>query len=117
MPSFFVESLSKPISDRQTREPAVYAFSDYAAGAGEKLHVSTFEEAVRYRQNRQRPHRHDFYQIFWMTHGTPSFSIDFYHFPIEAYALVFVPPGAVHTFGTRNTGEGVAEDLSKQASL
>jgi AraC family transcriptional regulator, transcriptional activator of pobA len=106
MPSFFVESLSKPISNRQTREPAVYAFSDYAAGAGEKLHVSTFEEAVRYRQNRQRPHRHDFYQIFWMTHGTPSFSIDFYHFPIEAYALVFVPPGAVHTFGTRNTGEG-----------
>jgi AraC-like DNA-binding protein len=41
-----------------------------------------------------------------MTHGTPCFSIDFYHFPIEAYALVFVSPGAVHTFGTKNRGEG-----------
>src|ERR1700745_49661 len=99
MPSFFVESLSKPISDRQTREPAVYAFSDYAAGAGEKRHVRKLQEAVLYPQNRQPPPRHDFYQIFWMTHGTPSFSIDFYHFPIEAYALVFVSPGGGHTVG------------------
>ena len=34
-----------------------------------------------------------------MRHGAPSFNIDFYNFPIEAYALVFVPPGAVHNFG------------------
>jgi AraC family transcriptional activator of pobA len=102
----FVESLRKPNPDRKTPEPAVFSFADYATGAREKLHVSTFDESVRYRQNRQRPHRHDFYQIFWMTHGAPSFNIDFYHFPIEAYALIFVPPGAVHTFGARNTGEG-----------
>lgn len=102
-----VENLLKSNPDSKKPEPAVFSFSDYAAGAGEKLHVSTFEEGLRYRQNRERPHRHDFYQIFWMTHGAPSFSIDFYHLPIEAYALIFVPPGAVHTFGAKNTAEGL----------
>jgi AraC family transcriptional regulator, transcriptional activator of pobA len=70
------------------------------------LHVSTFEEGFRYRQDRQRPHRHDFYQIFWMRKGAPSFNIDFYHLPVEAHALVFVPPGAVHSFGAVNSSDG-----------
>jgi AraC family transcriptional regulator, transcriptional activator of pobA len=101
-----VENLLKPNSKAKKPEPAVFSFSDYAAGAGEKLHVSTFEEGFRSRKNRQRPHRHDFYQIFWMRHGAPSFNIDFYHFPIEAHSLVFVPPGSVHSFGAMNTAEG-----------
>jgi AraC-like DNA-binding protein len=101
-----VENLLKSHSSTKTTEPAVFSFSDYAAGAGEKLHVSTFEDALRLHQNRQRPHRHDFYQIFWMRHEAPSFNIDFYHFPIEADALVFVPPGAVHNFGEMKAAEG-----------
>ena len=101
-----VENVLKPNDGTKTPEPAVFSFSDYDVGAGEKLHVSTFEEALRYRQDRQRPHRHDFYQIFWMRCGAPSFNIDFYHFAIEARALVFVPPGAVHNFGEMNEPEG-----------
>jgi AraC family transcriptional activator of pobA len=102
----FVENARNPNSALNTPEPAVFSFSDYDVGAGEKLHVSSFEEALRYRQNRHRPHRHDFYQIFWMRHGAPSFNIDFYHFTLSARALVFVPPGAVHNFGEMNTAEG-----------
>ena len=102
----FVENFLKPDSDSRKPEPAVFSFSDYAAGDGEKLHVSTFEEGFRSRRNRQRPHRHDFYQIFWMTQGAPSFNIDFYSLPIKAHALVFVPPGAVHNFGLMNTADG-----------
>src|SRR6202030_1038888 len=101
-----VENVLKPNDGTKTPEPAVFSFSDYDVGAGEKLYVSTFEEALRQRQDRQRPHRHDFYQIFWMRRGAPSFNIDFYHFTIEARALVFVPPGAVHTFGEMSTPEG-----------
>jgi AraC family transcriptional regulator, transcriptional activator of pobA len=101
-----VENFLKSSSGLKTPEPTVYSFADYAAGAGEKLHVSTFEEGQRSRQDRQRPHRHDFYQIFWMRQGAPSFNIDFYHFPIETCALIFVPPGAVHSFGELNTSEG-----------
>jgi AraC family transcriptional regulator, transcriptional activator of pobA len=102
-----VENFLKPNSDPKIVEPAVFSFSDYAAGAGEKLHVSTFEEGFRSRQDRQRPHRHDFYQIFWMKKGAPSFNLDFYHFAVESEALVFVPPGAVHTFGSvKNSSDG-----------
>jgi AraC family transcriptional activator of pobA len=102
----FVENVQNSKSDPRMPEPAVFSFSDYAVGAGEKLHVSTFEEALRYRQNRHRPHRHDFYQIFWMMRGAPAFNIDFYHFTIETHALVFVPPGAVHNFGEIKPAEG-----------
>jgi AraC family transcriptional regulator, transcriptional activator of pobA len=101
-----VEKLFKPPLGLKKPEPAVFSFSDYAAGAGEKLHVSTFEEGLRFRQNRQRPHRHDFYQIFWMKCGTASFNIDFYNFPIQQHSLVFVPPAAVHNFGAMNAADG-----------
>src|SRR6476646_11477034 len=93
-------------SSQKKGEPAVFSFSDYSAGAQEKLHVSTIEEGMRLRQDRQRPHRHDFYQVFWITRGAPSFHIDFDHLPIEAHSLVFVPPGAVHTFGTQHPTAG-----------
>ncbi len=101
-----MEKFLKANPGPEKAEPAVFSFSDYSAGAQEKLHVSTIEEGVRLRQDRQRPHRHDFYQIFWMTRGAPSFHIDFDHLPIEANALVFVPPGAVHTFGTKHPSAG-----------
>jgi AraC family transcriptional activator of pobA len=101
-----VDNARKPNAATKTLQPAVFSFADYAVGAGEKLHISTFEEGPRYRRNRHRPHRHDFYQIFWMRYGAPSFNLDFYHFTIEEHALVFVPPGAVHTFGEMKTPEG-----------
>ena len=41
-----------------------------------------------------------------MTEGAPSFTLDFDHMSIETHTLVFVPPGAVHTFGARNSAEG-----------
>ena len=102
----FVENLQRPNSDPITPEPAVFSFADYAAGAREKLHVSTFEQGVLLRQNRERAHRHDFYQIFWMTRDASSFNIDFHHLPVEAFTLVFVPPGAVHTFGVKSRATG-----------
>jgi AraC family transcriptional regulator, transcriptional activator of pobA len=101
-----VDKLSKVNPCPEKPEPAVFPFSDYATGAQDKLHVGLLEEGLRLRQDRQRPHRHDFYQIFWMTSGAPSFNIDFDHFPIEPHTLVFVPPGAVHTFGNQNPAEG-----------
>jgi AraC family transcriptional regulator, transcriptional activator of pobA len=102
----FVENLQRPHSDPITLEPAVFSFAEYGTGSREKLHVGMFGEAAQFRQNRQRPHRHDFYQIFWMTCDAPSFNIDFYNLPVEAHSLVFVPPGAVHTFGENRHAEG-----------
>jgi AraC family transcriptional activator of pobA len=81
-------------------QPALFPFSDYPVDAQEGLHITTLEQSANNWRNRHRPHRHDFYQIFWITRGKRSLTIDFDHFPVAAPSLVFVPPGAVHTFGT-----------------
>ena len=89
-----------------SREPALFPFSDYPVNAQDGLHIATLEESSRSRGNRQRPHRHDFYQIFWITRGERLFSIDFDRFPVLAPSFVFVPPRAVHTFGTLESTSG-----------
>lgn len=87
-------------------EPTLFPFSDYPVAAQEGLHIAMLEEGNKIRGNRDRPHRHDFYQIFWITRGERSFSIDFDSFPVSAPSFVFVPPGAVHTFGKLETTNG-----------
>jgi len=87
-------------------EPTLFSFSDYPVAAQEGLHIATLEEGSKVRGNRHRPHRHDFYQIFWITQGERSFTIDFDCFPVSAPSFVFVPPGAVHTFGTLESTSG-----------
>jgi AraC-like DNA-binding protein len=87
-------------------EPALFPFSDYPVSPQEGLHIATLEERNQSAGNRYRPHRHDFYQIFWLTHGERTFTIDFDNFPVRAPSLVFVPPGAVHTFGTLESTRG-----------
>ena len=42
------------------------------------------------------PHRHDFYQILYVTHGTGSHTIDFVTYPINAPCVFFLSPGQVH---------------------
>lgn len=90
----------------QRLEPELYSFSDYPVEAREGLHIATLEDRSKIPANRHRPHRHDFYQIFWITRGERSFSLDFDDFPVRAPSLVFVPPGAVHTFGTLESTTG-----------
>jgi AraC family transcriptional regulator, transcriptional activator of pobA len=81
-------------------EPALFPFSEYRVNPEEGLHIAALGEPDSSRKNRHRPHRHDFHQIFWLGSGERSFSIDFDHFPVRAPSFVFVPAGAVHTFGT-----------------
>jgi AraC family transcriptional regulator, transcriptional activator of pobA len=104
--SLSVENLRRLQPDSLKPEPAIFSFAEYRGEARDKLHVSTLEEGSRLRQNRARPHRHDFYQVFWMTSSAPSFSIDFYNLPVEANSFIFAPPGAVHTFGEKSLAEG-----------
>jgi AraC family transcriptional activator of pobA len=101
-----VDASVRTSSDSRGFEPALFPFSDYPVNAEEGLHVATLEERKRSGENRHRPHRHDFYQIFWITRGERSFSIDFDHFPVKAPSFVFVPPRAVHTFGTLESTSG-----------
>ena len=101
-----MDGSGRTISELRRVEPALFPFSDYPVSAQEGLHIATLEERNKSPGNRSRPHRHDFYQIFWLTQGERSFTIDFDNFPVRAPSFVFVPPGAVHTFGTLESTNG-----------
>ncbi|WP_330720957.1 AraC family transcriptional regulator [Paenibacillus polymyxa] len=42
------------------------------------------------------PHRHDFYEIFWIVGGTGTVHIDFKDYFLQSQMLCFISPGQVH---------------------
>ncbi|WP_067519066.1 helix-turn-helix domain-containing protein [Endozoicomonas ascidiicola] len=42
------------------------------------------------------PHRHEYYEIFWVLKGTGSHSIDFLDYPLTVHRIYFISPGQVH---------------------
>jgi len=45
-----------------------------------------------------RPHRHNFYEVFWITGGSGRDIIDFEPYPILENTLYFITPGQVHSW-------------------
>ncbi|MEM8863703.1 MAG: AraC family ligand binding domain-containing protein, partial [Chloroflexota bacterium] len=46
------------------------------------------------------PHRHDFYEILYVTEGKGTHYIDFNAYPIEPHTFYFISPGQVHYWET-----------------
>lgn len=42
------------------------------------------------------PHRHEYYEIFWVLEGEGSHSIDFVEYPLSPGRIYFITPGQVH---------------------
>lgn len=42
------------------------------------------------------PHRHNFYELFFIDNGGGQHQIDFEHYTVESQSLHIVPPGSVH---------------------
>ncbi|MEM7028207.1 MAG: helix-turn-helix transcriptional regulator [Chloroflexota bacterium] len=52
------------------------------------------------------PHRHDFYEVLYITGGTGTHFIDFNAYPIEPNTFYFISPGQVHYWETTVPIEG-----------
>lgn len=52
------------------------------------------------------PHRHDFYEILYVTGGKGTHYIDFNAYPIEPNTFYFISPGQVHYWETTKPIEG-----------
>ena len=72
----------------------------YSLGKGDKLvqpirlvEMTEFKEGS---YDYSRPHRHNYYEIFYFERGKGEHDIDFTTFPIEAPSLHFVSPGQIH---------------------
>ena len=55
---------------------------------------------------RHIPHRHDFYHVAWIESGTGTFIRDDKSYPIREGSLIFVPPGQVHTWESKEALHG-----------
>ncbi|WP_316800194.1 helix-turn-helix transcriptional regulator [Pedobacter frigidisoli] len=42
------------------------------------------------------PHKHNFYQIIWVTDGTPTYTIDYQDITIKTDTLLITSPGQIH---------------------
>jgi len=58
--------------------------------------VKRLEQGFRHKENIKSSHRHNFYQIIWVTKGCGTHLIDFHAYPIQPTTLYFLSPGQVH---------------------
>lgn len=52
------------------------------------------------------PHRHNFYEVLYVTEGGGTHYIDFNAYPIKPYTFYFISPGQVHYWNTAAPLEG-----------
>jgi len=62
-----------------------------------EYYMGRFEE-MENPENVEFPHRHDFYEILWITKGNSKQAIDYNNYKIGRYSLFFISPGQLHLF-------------------
>lgn len=67
--------------------------------------VDRFEEMVE-PDNIVFPHKHNFYELLWITKGKSKQNIDFNNYSISENTLFFISPGQLHLFEEWNDIEG-----------
>lgn len=58
--------------------------------------------------DRQTPHRHDFYQLIWLTEGNGRLVCDLKEWDFEAGTLFFAAPGRLHCWKPETPARGIA---------
>lgn len=89
------------------------------------FHIQNFGESVKSvhfdfarLENRMSmlpyPHRHDFYHLVWVTHGSGLHIIDSERYEVKADSLFFMSPGQVHDFQLSDDAEGYTINFSAE---
>lgn len=60
------------------------------------------------------PHRHDFYHVVWVTHGSGYHIIDFERHEVKPDTLFFMAPGQVHDFQLSEDAKGFTINFSAE---
>lgn len=68
--------------------------------------IVKFLRGISIRPERQLPHRHPYYELFWFSRGTGTFLNDTSRIPFSPGTLGFVAPGRVHYWETSRDAEG-----------
>lgn len=88
-----------------------YGISSYANGNSQRAgHYTVFPYTAEGDgvHDRHIPHRHDFYQLIWLTEGSGSVQCDLNEWRFEAGSLFFAAPGRLHCWRPETPARGVA---------
>ncbi|SEA66800.1 AraC family transcriptional regulator [Pedobacter hartonius] len=63
------------------------------------------------------PHKHDFYEIIWVTEGTFTHTIDYHDIPIKTGTLLITSPGQIHLLSSPEKVKGYSIAFTEQFLL
>ena len=86
----------------------VYQIRDFHAQEqkGSYFYLRSFAAHLREHQFIQRPHKHDFYILLYISKGHGTHTIDFEAYPVQANTMFFLAPGQVHSWQLSDDTDG-----------
>ncbi|MGJ8695243.1 MAG: helix-turn-helix domain-containing protein [Verrucomicrobiaceae bacterium] len=63
---------------------------------GGHFYYGDYSEGFDFPEGKVRPHRHPYFEIFYLSRAKGTFLADFVTYPVEDDCLVFISPGQVH---------------------
>ncbi len=78
----------------------IYEIQDFKETSGTRpdFYFNTMEAHLREHAFIQKPHKHNFYLLIFITSGTGTHTIDFLQYPVQARTIFFLSPGQVHAW-------------------
>ena len=86
----------------------VYQIQDFNAPfpKREGFYLKTFEAHLREHAFIQKPHKHDFFILIFVTKGSGTHTVDFQTYPVASNTVFFLIPGQVHAWQLAADTEG-----------
>jgi len=63
------------------------------------------------------PHRHNFYEIIWVTNGTLTYTLDYHDICIKTDTLLITAPGQIHLLNSQEKVKGYSISFTEQFLL
>jgi AraC family transcriptional activator of pobA len=70
------------------------------------FYIQNLKDHIKEHSFIEKPHKHDFYLVMFVTRGTGVHTIDFVEYRVEPNAMFLMTPGQVHVWSLSNDIEG-----------
>jgi AraC-like DNA-binding protein len=94
---------------KSRKDLPVYCISTFSNKLTDKkanFDIKILEKLVDDFQFTSHPHRHDFYNILFISEGTGEHTIDFVTYEVKPCSIFFLTPGQVHSWNLSNKVKG-----------
>jgi AraC family transcriptional regulator, transcriptional activator of pobA len=94
----------------------IYQIQDFHAQIQMEGHfyLSSFSGHLQEHLFIQKPHKHNFYILLFITQGSGTHTIDFQDYPVAPNSMFFMTPGQVHSWDLSNDTDGFVLFFSQE---